>query len=268
MPPPRPSRQSRPRNKPRLRRAPAPASPDSPERVYVATLRRLTRDLFRTLLGPILEAYGANVKPPDERTDAEDRIGIDWGKLRTIIGEITSDRAREIADDQAARMGRFNRDDLNRILGLELSGETKETRAALDAFRRENVALIRSVGADMLPDIRNTVREAARKGTRVEDLRAELIARGEVSESRAELIARDQTLKINSDLTQIRHKEAGIERYVWSTSRDDRVRKMHEPLDGRVFRYDEPPPVTDKKGNRNLPGRDFQCRCVAIPILD
>jgi GNAT superfamily N-acetyltransferase len=45
------------------------------------------------------------------------------------------------------------------------------------------------------------------------------------------------------------------------------VRDMHDELEGTEHAWDDPP-VTDKYGNRNHPGEDYQCRCVAVPILD
>jgi SPP1 gp7 family putative phage head morphogenesis protein len=75
------------------------------------------------------------------------------------------------------------------------------------------------------------------------------------------LIARDQTLKLNSAITKDRHIAAGISEYTWSTSLDDRVRPEHEALEGTKHSWDAPP----EPGH---PGEDFQCRCVAIPVID
>lgn len=42
---------------------------------------------------------------------------------------------------------------------------------------------------------------------------------------------------------------------------------MHQELDGTEQSWDDPP-VTNEDGDRNHPGEDYQCRCVAYPILD
>lgn len=90
---------------------------------------------------------------------------------------------------------------------------------------------------------------------------------GDVTQSRAELIARDQVLKLNAEVTQKRHEAAGIVEFVWSTSRDERVRPDHKVLEGKRYRYDDPPVVDRRRGTRGLPGIHFQCRCVAIPVI-
>lgn len=73
-------------------------------------------------------------------------------------------------------------------------------------------------------------------------------------------------LKANAKLNEDRQKEAGVERYIWSAGADDRVRPMHRDLDGKTFRWDDPP-ITNPQGDRNHPGQDYQCRCGAIPLM-
>ena len=97
-------------------------------------------------------------------------------------------------------------------------------------------------------------------GMRVEELQRKLEERGDISESRAELVARDQTLKLNGAITQIRQENAGIDAYTWSTSLDERVREEHVALEGQTFSWASPPAV-------GHPGEDYQCRCVAIPVI-
>jgi SPP1 gp7 family putative phage head morphogenesis protein len=110
-------------------------------------------------------------------------------------------------------------------------------------------------------------------------LRAQLQDEFQVSKSRADLIARDQVLKLNSQITRTRQTSAGIKRYTWTTSGDERVRgnpnglypdsdRDHWSLDGRTFSWDAPPVVNPKTGETAHPGEDFQCRCVATPVLD
>ena len=70
-------------------------------------------------------------------------------------------------------------------------------------------------------------------------------------------LTRDQTNKTIGNLTEIRHRQAGIQRYIWQTSNDDRVRPTHAANDGKVFSWNEPPPT-------GHPGFGIQCRCAAI----
>jgi SPP1 gp7 family putative phage head morphogenesis protein len=106
-----------------------------------------------------------------------------------------------------------------------------------------------------------------RAGTRVEEIQAEIEDRFAVPAARAEVIARDQVGKFYGQLAQLRQEELGIESYTWRTVGDERVRDpWHTSLDGKVFRWDDPP-VTNRRGERNHPGGDIQCRCTAEPII-
>ena len=63
-------------------------------------------------------------------------------------------------------------------------------------------------------------------------------------------------------MNEFRQRGAGITKYKWSTSRDGSVRPEHKTNNGKIFNWDRPPAKT---GN---PGFDYNCRCVAIPILE
>jgi SPP1 gp7 family putative phage head morphogenesis protein len=60
-------------------------------------------------------------------------------------------------------------------------------------------------------------------------------------------------------INQLRQLDLGIERYVWRSRDDARVRRRHASRDNRVFRWDRMP-----EGGH--PGQDFNCRCYAEPI--
>lgn len=201
-----------------------------------------------------------------KRQDAVGVLGIDWSRLRIRIGRLIAASSGDLADTVLSQVNSFNRRDVQRILTIDIDDEPQAIRRELTRLRRENVVLIRSLGADLLTDLRSTISESVREGRRVEDLREVIAERFSVSESRAELIATDQTLKANADLTRIRHREAGIEKYRWSTSLDEKVRSAHQALEGRIFSWDDPP-ITNEAGDRNHPGGDYRCRCGAIPVL-
>ena len=104
--------------------------------------------------------------------------------------------------------------------------------------------------------------QAMVKGTLNKDLSAQIKDLGKTTEKRAMFIARDQSSKLNAALTQARHEDVGIKKYMWSTSLDERVRDSHADKEGQIFEYTNPPADTGH------PGHDFNCRCVAIPVLD
>lgn len=133
-------------------------------------------------------------------------------------------------------------------------------------FRDNNLALIRKLDAETVNQLRTVLEQAEREAWRVEQLKVAIAERFEVAKSHAELIARDQVMKLNGQITEYRQTSAGVTHYEWSTSGDERVRPMHDELDGTIQSW-AAPPITTKDGQRNHPGQDIQCRCVAIPQI-
>jgi SPP1 gp7 family putative phage head morphogenesis protein len=139
--------------------------------------------------------------------------------------------------------------------------------APIAVFRDRNLDLIRSMDRKMMDELRGILEQAERDALRVEQVRAQIQERFDVTKSHADLIARDQVLKLNGQITEYRQTSAGVTQYQWSTSSDERVRPDHAELDGTIQDWAAPPITNEKTGDRNHPGQDIQCRCVAIPVL-
>jgi SPP1 gp7 family putative phage head morphogenesis protein len=168
--------------------------------------------------------------------------------------------AFRLVDHQAAA-------DLQRVAGVPIDAVLPNARKLEQTWLRNNTDLIQ-LEERARREVEAIITNPQRQGRRVEQVRAEIQERLNVTRSRAELIARDQTLKMYGQIQEERQTAAGIERYVWSTSDDERVRPDHEDLDGTEQRWDSPPIVDKRTGRREHPGLDFQCRCSAVPILD
>ncbi len=137
-----------------------------------------------------------------------------------------------------------------------------DTATLVKDWRVENLQLIKDVGNEQVQQLNALFSKAQQTGQRHEELVKDVQERLGVGLNRAKLIARDQTTKFNSTVQLAQAKSAGIEEFIWSTSKDASVRKSHKALDGRTFRYDNPPIVDHE---RALPGQPIQCRCQAIP---
>jgi hypothetical protein len=60
-------------------------------------------------------------------------------------------------------------------------------------------------------------------------------------------------------INQLRQQDLGIERYIWRSQDDAKVRDRHADYDDQVFLWDQPP-----EGGH--PGQAHNCRCTAEPI--
>lgn len=59
--------------------------------------------------------------------------------------------------------------------------------------------------------------------------------------------------------------ENGIDKYVWWTQLDARVRPLHRKLQGTVQRFSKPP-IAGPNGFRGNPGDAWGCRCMPAPL--
>lgn len=160
---------------------------------------------------------------------------------------------------------------VSRTLGINIlddyySGEFY--REQLRLWTDENASLIKSLPEDALSDMQSIVEEGFLGGKSSKDIIKAIQEHFDVSKSKARFYAVDQLAKLNAAITKQQQTEAGVEEYEWSTSRDQRVRDSHKKLDGKRFRWDDPPVVDEKTGRRAHPGEDYRCRCVALPIFN
>ena len=122
-----------------------------------------------------------------------------------------------------------------------------------------NASLITSLGDDAVKRIEQQVYAARMSGLAarrsVQSLRREIREGLNVSRSRADLIAADQMASLNSQLAEHRSRQTGIERYVWNTRADGRVREAHVNLRGKIYKWGE---RTDAPSG-GPPGSEIRC---------
>lgn len=78
--------------------------------------------------------------------------------------------------------------------------------------------------------------------------------------------AENEAHEAEADTVQARHERLGIKRYKWISSRDERTRRRHRELDGRIFSWDDPPEADE--GQFYHPGERNRCRCTPSPLVD
>lgn len=258
------------------RKVPAAAPPSALVASYTRTLLDLDARL-NDELAAVLAAEG--LPRQDAPADGGDADGVcllpsQVSRLVSVLQErlgraLDLDGLTAQLDRLAAGVGAFTRDQWQRqlkaALGIDLVGDPN-LAPLFTSFRASNVALIRSLAADKVARV-HRVLVAGGTSTRVEELAKQIRAEIDATRGRAALIARDQVLKLNGDVTEARHVAAGVTEYVWRTSRDERVRETHKDLDGTRQSYDDPPVVDPRTGRRANPGRDYQCRCTAEPVI-
>jgi SPP1 gp7 family putative phage head morphogenesis protein len=118
-------------------------------------------------------------------------------------------------------------------------------------------------------ELRQQIALRVAKGQRYEGIARSIQDSYGVSQNKAKFLARQETSLLMTKYKQVRYQESGVNEYKWKCvagSPNHPVRPMHKMHDGKIYRWDKPP-VINSNGDRRNPGQDYNCRCVAIPIV-
>ena len=238
---------------------------------------RAIEKMINSLGAETLKLFDKHVVPElTTRQDAmysEDGIfdGIKkmFNSLKNKVGQIfTTTRSERAASSFVKNVNRFNRHNIEKqmkVKNINLVATEPWLKDYLQTKITDNVGYIKTIHEDYFERIEHVVNDGVKSGSSIKRMREQLVDEVEISKNKAQFIAVDQAGSILGQMTAQRHQNLGIEKFEWDTSGDERVRDTHRALDGKVFSYDDPPTVN---GRIVLPGEDYRCRCVALPVFD
>jgi SPP1 gp7 family putative phage head morphogenesis protein len=159
------------------------------------------------------------------------------------------------------------REDWKKI-GIEPTMTDHMKKQLIEDYNQNQDLNIKNWEPEQITRLRDMVERSAVTGYRKPELIKMIQAEWEVSQNKARFLARQETSLFMSKLRRERNLDAGVRKYKWSTSHDVRVRHDHNDLNGKVFTYGDPPIVDKTTGRKAEPGEDYNCRCVAIPVIE
>ncbi|TKI65571.1 hypothetical protein FC756_16100 [Lysinibacillus mangiferihumi] len=186
-------------------------------------------------------------------------------KVSKIFSTASSERAASTFVKNINRFNRHNIEQQMKVKGIDLVANEPWLKDFLHTKITDNVGYIKTIHEDYFESIENVVNEGLKSGSSIKTIREQLMGEVEISKNKAQFIAVDQAGSILGQMTAQRHQNIGIVKFEWYDSADERVRKSHKKLSGETFSYSDPP---DVNGRKVLPGEDYRCRCVAIPVFD
>lgn len=115
--------------------------------------------------------------------------------------------------------------------------------------------------------MREVVGQMALDGKSQITIRQYIENRWKVKQQKAKFLARNESKLAVTEYLKAKYQNEGSQEFQWVANLDERVREDHKELNGRTFRYDDPPIIDKKTGRRGLPGEDYGCRCTFIPVF-
>ena len=233
-----------------------------PIRVPVSAFRSYNKRMRAKILRPLFDDFARGLRQAQSISQAYSSLSV------VSLTQAQWDEAIAAGVDQHAEaVEQFHRRKFIRsfrsALGVNVSDIIDEGIAEwLTNYRRENIALIKTIPERAHDGLFNAMsKQFAQRPFDQKELMELLNTQYQSSGYNLRRLTRDQTNKAIGQLTEVRQKNAGVRKYIWRTSGDERVREAHNSLGGTMQRWDRAP-------STGHPGIAIQCRCSAEAVID
>lgn len=237
-------------------------------------------------LGARWDRKSESFRIPFAELPAETRSAIEASEARFVVNlKSIDDRLAEIQPNEIVDGLRFTKSfdralwrtnsDLHKTMDsiTVVPKLTKSRAERISQEWQENMDLwIKDFTREEIVRLRRSIQKSAFSGNRYEAVTKAIQRSYGVSMNKAKFLARQETNLLLTTFRETRYQEAGIHEYIWrcvAGSKAHPVRPAHKRLDGKKFRFDKPPVTTEpgQPQRRNNPGKDFGCRCSAVPVV-
>ena len=249
-------------------------------RTFIIAERRKAERKYQRLINSILKKAETEVeKLPNPTPEAIIRI-FNQIAASPQFEAMCVEAARQTVTTLAVGMKRSWRaaaaaSSQGRAIYKALMSETTNTplSQAISAIVTENAKLIKTCPRDMAKRFSELARQREFEGVRPDHITREIMKEAtHLREFEARRIARTESAKASTALVQSRAESLHLDFYIWWTAKDQRVRAQHETMHGVICRWSDPPDPEAMAGEKSYghyhPGGIFNCRCVALPVID
>lgn len=147
---------------------------------------------------------------------------------------------------------------------------TKEQKQEIAQAYTNNIQqyMIKDFADERIPKMRAMIQQAVLDGYRLDTVEDIIKKNFREVANKARFLAFNETNILMSEYKRVKYQAMGFEKFIWQTRADSRVRDLHKKLNGTTWRYDDPPVIDERTGQKGLPGETYNCRCVAIPYIE
>lgn len=147
------------------------------------------------------------------------------------------------------------------------SGKMKDV---MEALTKESAELFKTIAPEFHNSIQSSVMNSIVNGTGYKELKEFFDSHADSTLNYAKLRTLDQTRKAFNGLARERMQALGIEEFEWiHTGGGAHPRIVHQKLNGKTFRFDDPPYIGLMYGVDiyGFPGQLPNCRCRQRPVI-
>jgi SPP1 gp7 family putative phage head morphogenesis protein len=194
-------------------------------------------------------------------------LGLAEKVRRKLLKQFDDKRLEKLAKQYTGKVNRRNQDEFYRRVQKRIGISKEELEATegltfqINAYQLETYQWLRKMRDDTMQQWTSQTLRLMAEGKGLPEILSQFDDMVEKRKNHAKMVARTQISTFNSLVTKARARNLGIERAVWVTSRDERVRRCHQVRDGEEFDLSEGL-YSSCDGETLLPGIDYQCRCT------
>lgn len=157
-------------------------------------------------------------------------------------------------------------------IGIKVKLTDFETQKIAEGYTKDLQRYIKDWTDEEILKLRERVQKRTLEGLRYDSLTKEIQRSYGQAQNKARFLARQETNLMVAQYKSARYQEAGIKEYEWrcvAGSPKHPVRPSHKKLEGKIFRWDNPPNTASagEAPRHNNPGEDYNCRCYARPVV-
>lgn len=202
------------------------------------------------------------------------KVALLQSYLLQQAGELTKEEKKLVFDTAVEAI---MQDLQKRVYQNAKAGKIELITPKLTDFRKSEIAenytnnldfWIKNWTEDEIVKMRNTVGQMAIDGKSTLDIEKYLLKRFGVSKRKAQFLARNESAIATTSYLQAKYTEEGFTQYRWRTNIDGRERPLHKKLNGQIFRFDDPPIIDERTGQKGNPGETYNCRCTFSPVIN
>ncbi|MGY3805482.1 phage minor head protein (plasmid) [Pigmentibacter ruber] len=262
-------------SKPKLKVRIQAEPPISLERQFQNEVQSLVKPFFKKFRNDLLlnyEKWKGNYSlnlDSDEEEDKSD-IEIFFSNILKGLGIYFSYKVlKSLISNFVQKIFFFSKNKLSnqmeKIFGLKPFYSQENLKIAINLWVEKNITKLNNNLIQYVNNNKLTIYSMFEKEEKGKDYLKKQVIENELKfESSIAFLARDQVSGLDGLLTKILHAEIGLDNFIWSTCRDDKVRPTHRALEGKLCSWSNLP---KSNGISIFPSSENGCRCVARPIV-
>lgn len=247
----------------------------------LAMIRRMADETKKELLAVFSEAahdamdakliHGAIAGHANMSSQARIAMNRLVDKYEPLFGKLAKRATKRMMDrtiqNSAVTVGMSLRE-IAPAVTLDPKKMTPKLLDIITASTNEAAGLIKLIPTKYLGDVQGAVMRSITTGNGLQDLQPFLAKKYGQNVRHARNVAMDQTRKAFNNTAAARMEAVGVTSYEWIHTGGSREPRLeHQEMHGKVFRFDDPPVIDSKTGQRGKPGDAIFCRCKMRPIV-